>query len=193
MLTIPLSLAIVALSSLVLLYPLYVGLIRKKNRVSEALGNIDAQLQQRLDLLPNILKLARRFMDHESTLFEEITNLRTAVSQPYNKNHPTSVQAHLTTAQALTEKMGNLVVSVENYPALKSDQTMVQAMQTYNEVEGRLSASRRFYNSAVTELNNAVQIFPSSVVAKWLRIEQMPFFEADPSAKNAIDADQFLR
>ena len=70
---------------------------------------------------------------------------------------------------------------------------MLQAMQTYNEVEAQLSAARRFYNSAVSELNTAVEIFPGSIIAKMANVKVMPFYEADEAAKAPVDAADFLK
>jgi LemA protein len=69
---------------------------------------------------------------------------------------------------------------------------MLQAQQTYNEVEEHIAASRRFYNSAVTDLNNSVQIFPSSAIAGMIGIGEMPFFEADESVKAPVNAGDIL-
>ncbi len=85
------------------------------------------------------------------------------------------------------------MVNVEAYPELKSDNTMLQAMQTYNEVEAHISAARRFYNAAVSELNNAVEIFPGSIIASMANIRIMPFYEADEASKASIDAADFLK
>ena len=89
--------------------------------------------------------------------------------------------------------MGQLMVSVENYPQLKSDQTMVQAMKTYNEVEEHISAARRFYNSALTQLRNSVMIFPGSLFAG-LAAEEMnySYFEATEADRAAVNANQYL-
>ena len=84
------------------------------------------------------------------------------------------------------------MVQVENYPDLKSDQTMLNAMNSYNEVEAQIAAARRFYNSAVKNLNNSVQIFPGNIIANMASIETMPFYEADEAAKAPIDASNFL-
>ncbi|MBU6234754.1 MAG: LemA family protein [Alphaproteobacteria bacterium] len=178
---------------LVIMYAWYVGLIGKKNRALEALSTIDVQLKQRLDLVPNILKIANKFMEHEKSLLTEITALRENASQPYDKNDAASVQAHLKAAGALSGKMGTLMMNVENYPTLKSDQTMLQAMQTYNEVEAQITAARRFYNSSVTELNNAVEIFPGNIIAGMAGVKAMPFFEAEEAARAAVDASQYLK
>ena len=85
--------------------------------------------------------------------------------------------------QKISGMMGKLMVSVENYPQLKSDQTMIQAMQTYSEVEEHIAAARRFYNSAVKDLNNSVEIFPSSLVAAMIGVRSCPFFETDETAR----------
>ena len=84
------------------------------------------------------------------------------------------------------------MVAVENYPQLKSDQTMIHAMETYNDVEEHIAAARRFYNSAVLELNNKVEIFPSSLVAAMLGIKKLEFFETSESERKPINAKDFF-
>ena len=88
--------------------------------------------------------------------------------------------------------MQQLLVSVENYPQLKSDATMVTAMQTYNEVEEHIAAARRFFNSAVNDLNNAVEIFPSSLFAKKLGISTKEFFKIEEAETKPIKASDFF-
>ncbi len=181
---------IVVLVLLILLYGLYVQLIQKKNKVKEAMGGIDVQLNKRYDLIPNILVIANKFMEHERGLIEEVTKLR-AQAAGLRSDADTIAQKMNLDGQ-IAAKMGQLIVSVENYPQLKSDQTMIQAMQTYSEVEEHIAAARRFYNSAVNELNNAVEIFPSSVVAGMINIKAYPFFEASEQAKERVDASKFF-
>lgn len=176
-----------------LLYFWYVSIVSKKNQALSALSSIDVQLKQRLDLIPNILKIARSFMDHEKSLLEEITQLRTRAAQPYNPADKAAVAEHLQAAEQLSGRMGQLMISVENYPTLKSDATMVTAMQSYNEVEAQIAAARRFYNSAVTALNNAVQIFPGNIIAGMAGVSEMPFFKAEEAVHAPIDANQFLK
>lgn len=170
----------------------YVNIIGKRNKAREALSTIDVQLKQRFDLIPNILKIAKKFLEHEKSLLTEITALREHAAQPYDKNNADAVREHLATAQTLAGKMGNLMLSVENYPDLKSDATMLQAMQTYNEVEAQITAARRFYNATVTELNNAVQIFPGNIIAGMAGVSAMPFFETDEASRAPVDANNFL-
>ncbi len=178
---------------LVIAYAWYASLIGKRNKAREALSTIDVQLRQRFDLIPNILKIAQKFMDHEKDLMSEITAMRTAAQQGYDRNDTQAVKEHFATAEKLAGKMGALMVSVENYPTLKSDQTMLQAQQTYNEVEAQIVAARRFYNASVTDLNNAVQIFPGNIIARLAGVAEMPFYEAEEAARAPVDAAQYLK
>lgn len=168
-------------------YLWYVSLVKKRNTALEALAGIDVQLTKRADLVPNILKIAKRFMDHEKSLLTEITELRSQLTRSYTKTDPSAVKEHIALAEQLNSKMGTLMVSVENYPELKSDNTMLEAMQTYNEVEAHISATRRFYNSAVSELNTAVEIFPGSIIASMASIKVMPFYGVSGTSKAPIE------
>lgn len=172
-------------------YMTYVAVIQKKNKVMEAFRSIDVQLQKRYDLIPNILTMASKFMEHEKSLFEEVTKLRTqAMSLPADMNN---MGKKIQLDSQIKDLMGQIMVSVENYPQLKSDQTMVTAMQTYNEVEEHIAAARRFYNAAVLDLNNAVEIFPSSIFAAMVGAKKQEFFQADEAARKAVNASEYFK
>lgn len=171
-------------------YSIYVSLIQKKNKVMEAFSSIDVQLKKRYDLIPNILSIAKKFMDHEKGIFEEVTKLRTQAMSLSSGIE--NVGKKLQLDSQIKDLMGKLMVSVENYPELKSDQSMVTAMQTYNEVEEHIAAARRFYNSAVLELNNAVEIFPSSLIAACIGVRKQEFFHAEEAARQAVNAADYL-
>ena len=180
--------AIVAV--LIVLWLLYVSVITKKNNMKEAFSSIDVQLKKRYDLIPNILFIANKFMEHERGLLTDITKLR-AQAADLPKGYENAAQK-MELDNKISTLMGQLKVAVENYPQLKSDQTMMQAMQTYSEQEEHIAAARRFYNSAVKELNNAVEIFPTSLVAFLLGIKQAPFFEAAEVERERIDASKYF-
>mgnify|MGYP000398816740 FL=1 len=167
-------------------YLIYVQLIKKKNKVKEAEGSVDVQLKKRYDLIPNILTIAKKFMEHERSLIEDITKLRTQAAKANEMSEKIKLD------NAIKGKMEQLMINVENYPQLKSDAAMVQAMQTYAEVEEHIAAARRFYNSAVNELNNAVEIFPSSAIAGMLNIKAKPFFEVQENERRPINASDIL-
>ena len=183
--------AIVLVALIIIFYNLYTQLIMKRNKVKEAMSGIDVQLNKRYSLIPNILTIANRFMEHERDLLEGITELRTRAASI--KATDATISEKIQLDNQIASKMGQLFVSVENYPQLKSDQTMVQAMQTYSEVEEHIAAARRFYNSAVNDLNNSVETFPSSLVASMINIQSYPFFEASDAAKQEVNASDYLK
>jgi LemA protein len=173
------------------LYLWYAAIVRRRNRVAEALAGIDVQLNQRHDLIPNILAIARRFMEHEKGLMEEITQLRAGVAaQPSVAGAPPAAVADRFAAEAkLGAGMDRLFALAENYPQLQSQGPMVEAHRSYQEVETNIAAARRFYNSAVGDLRNAVQIFPGSLLAGLAGAgETPPFFQADEAARAPVDA-----
>lgn len=185
------TLVVIGAILLMALYGIYVGLIQKRNKVKEAMSGIDVQLNKRYSLIPNILTIANKFMEHERGLMEEITALRSKASGI--KADANTIGEKINLDNQIASKMGQLMVNVENYPQLKSDQTMMQAMQTYAEVEEHIAAARRFYNSAVNELNNAVEIFPSSIIAGMCGISSYPFFEASEAARQEVNASAYLK
>jgi len=184
--------AVIIVLALILLYFLYARIIRNKNSVLEALAGIDVQLKNRSNLIPNVLTIAKKFMTHEKDLLENVTKLRTKESQGYDLTDPSSIKEHISAASALGSELGKMMISVEAYPDLKSDQTMVKAQLTYNEVEAKIAAARRFYNSAVAQLNNSIEIFPGSILAKYANVQVMPFYETDEAAREPVSADNYL-
>lgn len=182
-----LLIAIVAAS-----YAWYISIIKRRNTVQEALAGIDVQLQQRADLLPNLIAIAKRFLAQESEVLTHVTELRTQATKAYDRTNAGEVKSHLGAVDALGRQMGQLMIQMEAYPELKSDSVMLQTQQSFNEVEAQLAASRRFYNAAVNALNTAIQIFPGNLIAKFANAEKMPSFAADEAARANVDAGKLF-
>ena len=177
---------------LLIIIMMYNSLVSKRNKVKEAFASIDVQLKKRYDLIPNILTIANKFMEHERSLLENITALRAQALKLDSSLG--SIEGKLKLDGEIQRQMGQLMVNMENYPQLKSDQTMLQSMQTYNEVEEHIAAARRFYNAAVLDLNNATELFPSSIIAGMFNFKQMPFFKVeDEKERQAINAQEFFK
>ncbi len=172
----------------VLIWFLYAGIIKKRNKAHEAFSGIDVQLKKRHDLIPNILAIAKRFMAHETDLLSEITRLRTAAQS----TGADRASERFSLESALQDQLGKLMINVEAYPDLKSDEAMVNAQRTYAEVEAHIAAARRFYNAAVNALNNAVHIWPTSMIARMIGIGEMPLFEASTQERSAVNASDHL-
>ena len=184
-------LLVLAIILVVAFYGMYTGLKKKKNKLNEAMSGIDVQLNKRYSLIPNILTIANKFMEHETELFGQISALRSQAAGI--RSTQDTIAKKIDLDNQIAAKMGQLMVNVENYPQLKSDQTMANAMQTYNELEEHIAAARRFYNSAVNDINNSIEIFPSSLVAGMLGLTVYPFFEASEEAKKEINASDYLK
>lgn len=172
------------------LYILYAKAIQIKNRAFEAASSIEVQLQKRRDLIPNILTLARKFMDHEKELLAELTDLRARAGSV--GTGPDALKDELTLDSSIGSVLGRFFAVAENYPDLKSQATVVRAQETYEEVEGHIAAARRFYNSAVTDLNNAIETFPMSIFSSMVGAKRLPYFEATAEASAPVKAEDYL-
>jgi LemA protein len=172
-------------------YVWYATLIARRNKVKEAMSSVDVHLNQRHDLIPNIVKLAGRYMEHERELLTEVTRLREEARRPIGST-PGEVGKRFEVEGRLGQRMGQLLVSMEAYPELKSDRPLVEAQQTWTEIEAQITAARRFYNAAGNQLNNSIQIFPGQIIASIAGVQAMPFFEAAEGARVAPNVDDIL-
>ena len=185
---------VVVIAVLAILYVLYSRLIRLRNRALEALSSVDVQLKKRHNLIPNLVKMAQKYMDYEKSLLEDVVRLREQAQAPYERTDATAVDEHFQAEAALQAGLGRFRVAMENYPDLKAQGPLIEAQDALQEVEGQISAARRFYNSAVTNLNSAVQIFPGPMIAAIAKVDGMPWFELDDAeARKPIDVDQLMR
>lgn len=170
-------------------YILYTQLIRHKNRALEALSGVDVQLMKRHDLVPNLVAAVKGYMTHERGLLEEVTRLRQVAIDTDAKAGPAEAAKLFQTEALLGGAMMNLLARVEAYPDLKASENMLHLQRELAEIEDNISASRRFYNSACTDLKNAVEMFPSSVIAGMVGIKQMPYFEADDASRKPVSIE----
>jgi LemA protein len=159
----------------------YNGLLRRRNRVDQAYSTIDVQLTQRYDLIPKLVETVKQYMGHERSLLEEITRLRTRAME---SRTPT---AKMQADNELTQALGRLNVTVENYPQLRASENFVQLQRSLNEVEEQLAAARRAYNGAVLDYNNAVQTFPSSLMAGSMGFGTRQMFVAEEKKRADVD------
>lgn len=181
-----LSLTLLAIF-IIVFYSWYVSIITKRNAVEEAYSGIDVQLKKRTDLIPNILAIAKKYLEHEKALLEEITRLRTNVMNASNES-----EQRFKLEEHLEQAMSGLMVAVENYPELKSDSAMTEAQRTYADVEAHISAARRNFNSANRVLRNATQVFPGNIIAAIVGVKKIAFFEIAESERAPVSASDML-
>lgn len=160
---------------------IYNSLVRRRNRVEQAYSSIDVQLVQRYDLIPKLVETVKQYMGHERSLLEELVRLRSEAM------HSTTPAEKMRADADLSRALGQLRVTVENYPELQSSQNFLQLQRSLNEVEEQLAAARRSYNGAVVDYNNAVQTFPTSLVAQMMNFEARQMYEADERKRADVD------
>jgi LemA protein len=182
---------IIAAAAVAALYFWYASIITRRNKVREAWSSVDVHLNQRHDLIPNIVALAGKYMEHERGLLTDVTRLRdeartTAAATPADAAKRFALEGKL------GQRVGQLMVSMEAYPELKADKPVIEAQQTWIETEAQITASRRFYNAAVNQLNNAIQVFPGSIIAGLAGVSAMPLYEAPAEARIAPTVDGIL-
>jgi LemA protein len=150
-------------------------------------------LQQRHDLIPNVLAIARRFLEHEKALLEEITALRAKAAPQLGERDFARIGDKFQAEATLGADMTRLFALAENYPELTSSGPMLQAQRTYLEVETNIAAARRFYNSAVNNLKNSVQTFPGPLLSGLAGVNTLPpFFEAVKGVDQPVNAADHL-
>lgn len=160
---------------------LYNNLVKLRNNRENAFANIDVQLKQRHDLIPQLVATVKGYADHEKEVLTRVTEARSAAMNAGSINE--KVQAE----NALTSALAGLRVSLEAYPDLKANQNFLQLQGEISDVENKLAAVRRFFNSATRELNNAVQTFPSNIFAKMFGFQKEPMFEIPQEERAALD------
>lgn len=150
------------------------NLIAKRNRVKQCRSGICVALKQRNDLIPNLVASVKAYMVHEEHLLTTITQLRTrTVAAPEDEQ--------IRDGGELSTMLGWLNVAVENYPELKANGQFLHLQEQIREMEHELQAIRRTYNAAVTDYNNAIEMFPSSVIARLCRHTQQELIEIPES------------
>lgn len=177
-----------ALLLLVMFMAMYNSLIAKKNQVDYAYSGIDVQLKKRHDLIPNLVATVRQYMEHERELLERITELRArAVSPEVPEGERMQVEA------ALSSALRSLMVAVENYPNLKANENFLHLQASLNDIEEQIAAARRAYNAAVTDYNNAIEMFPTNLVAGMMGLKRRAVFEAEESERETPQVAQLFK
>lgn len=167
----------------VIVIGIYNGLIRAKNQVDENWSNIDTQLKRRYDLIPNLVETVKGYAAHESGTFEKVIQARNAAM---------NAQGTAQKAQAenmLTGALKSLFALSENYPDLKANQNFLQLQGTLSDTENQIQTSREQYNNAVNTFNTKIEVFPSNMIANWLKFTKRDFFKAPEEEKQNVKVD----
>ncbi len=150
---------------------LFNRLVRLRNGREQAFADVDVQLKQRHDMIPQLVEAVRGYMQHERGVLTEVTEARAAAMKATTINDKISAETRLSTA------LDGLKVAVEAYPDLKASQNFLDLQNEISDIENKIAAARRFFNSATKELNVATEVFPSNIVATLFNFKREPMFD----------------
>jgi LemA protein len=173
---------VAAVLLLIIIVSMYNGLVRKRNEVDNAFGGMDVQLKKRYDLIPNLVATVKQYAAHEKDLLEKVTELRSkATSGNLSSDEKVAVDNQISAG------MKGLMVAVEGYPDLKANENFMNLQRTLNEVESQISAARRTYNAVITDFNNAIQSFPSNIIAGMMHLKRKEVFVIPETERQNVD------
>lgn len=165
----------------ILIITLYNRLVALRQNREQSFADIDVQLKQRFDLVPQLVETVKGYAGHEKDVFETVTDARAGVKAAAN----TSERIHA--ENDLTRAMINLYAVAENYPDLKANQSFQKLMDELSDIENKLAAARRFFNNATAELNTSIQQFPAVLIAGPFGFKKEEFFEINEDQRDAMD------
>ena len=160
---------------------IYNSLVKLRNNRENAFANIDVQLKQRHDLIPQLVATVKGYAQHEKELLTRVTEARAAAMNASGINDKIQAENQLSSA------LSGLRVSLEAYPDLKANQNFLQLQNEISDIENKLASTRRYFNTATRELNNQVQSFPSNILAGMFGFQKEPMFEVPKEERATMD------
>ncbi len=163
------------------------GFVVLRNRVRDQAAQVDVQLKRRYDLIPNLIATVREQAGFEKSTLEAVINARGRATQGGN------ISETLKANDELTGALHRLLAVAENYPTLQANSAFIKLQGELSETENKIAYARQFYNDTILKYNNAIQIFPASVIARMCGFLEQPFLSIkDAERENVlIRADSF--
>jgi len=183
MAAIALIVIVIALAAVVMTYN---GLVGLRNQVENAWKQIDVQLKRRHDLIPNLVETVKGAMQFERDTLERVMQARARAVGA------TSIPERTAAEHEVTQSLGRLFAVMENYPALKTNQNVLQLQEELTTTENQISFARQCYNDVVMRLNTREQLFPSSLVATFFAFRPAEYFTAAAEEQAAPRVDLSL-
>lgn len=162
----------------------YNSLVTLNENSKTAQADVEVQYQRRYDLIPNLVSTVQGIFDQEQEVFKAIADARTR----YDSSAPGSPE-RVAAMNQVESSLGRLLVIVENYPQLRSSESVLKLQDQLEGTENRISVARNTYNSSVNELNKVINRFPSNIIAGVFGFDERERFKADEQAATAPSVD----
>jgi LemA protein len=156
------------------------SLVTLRARIHEALSGIDIQLKRRFDLVPNLVETVKAYASHEKSVFQNVTEARSALIKAEGVHD--KAQAN----DLLTGALKSLFAVAEAYPELKANENFKELQRQLEDTEDKVAYSRQFYNSQVLDFNTKIAIFPINLVSGPLGFNKFDFFKSDDQDKDSV-------
>lgn len=160
---------------------IYNRLVALRQNREQSFADIDVQLKQRYDLIPQLLETVKGYAAHEKELFENVTAARAGIA------NASDTSERIAAENMLSKAMVNVNAVAENYPDLKANETFQKLMAEISDIENKLAAARRFFNNATSELNTSIEQFPAVLFASTFGFKKEEFFEIAEDQRAVMD------
>lgn len=178
--SLPLIIGIVTVVIAIFLWFTYNNLVVLRERIKEALSQIDVQLKRRNDLIPNLVESVKGYAKHEKEVFEEVTKARANMLKAGTLSEKAKAN------NQITDALKSIFAVAEAYPDLKASQNFLNLQQELTDTEDKISYSRQFYNSNVLAYNSAIKTFPGMIFANMFNFKEKEFFAATEEEKKEV-------
>lgn len=158
---------------------IYNRLVALRQAFGSAFADVDVQLKQRYDLVPNLVETVKGYAAHESSVFQKVTEARTNAMQAATPHDRMAAES------ALTGALTSLFAVAENYPQLRANENFMQLQGELADLENKIAAARRYYNNAVAEYNTAIAQFPAVLFARSMGFAPTEMYALDATEKAA--------
>ena len=161
---------------------IYNGLVNMRQRARQAFADIDVQLKQRHDLIPNLVETVKGYAGHEKDTLDAVIRARNAAVSAQGPQAQAQAEASLGGA------LGRLIALSEAYPDLKANTNFQQLQSELSDIENKLAAARRFFNNAVAEYNAGIENFPAVLISQRVNFEPMTMFDLGSDKRETLDS-----
>lgn len=162
----------------------YNNIVTLKNKIEQSFADIDVQLKQRFDLVPNLVNTVKGYATHEKETFENVTRARSKY------NEATTTAEKVSASNMLTGALWGLNLVAEAYPDLKANESFNNLQMELSDIENKIAASRRFFNSTTNEYNTYIEMFPTNIIAGIFNFKEWELFKVESEAeKQAVSVN----
>lgn len=169
----------------ILIAKIHNNLVESRNKVHNSFAQIDAQLQRRFDLIPNLVETVKGYAAHEQGVLENVAAARSGYM------NAKTTEEKLNADNMLTETLKSLFAVSENYPELKANQNFANLQNELSETENKVTYARQFYNDSVTIYNTRLQKFPTNIIGNMLGFKPETLFKVQNESANQAPKVQF--